>query len=495
MATVSTHPLDVIFHPRAVALVGVPSAGAAAGLAWGFLTSLLDQKFHERHPLYPVNPKMTEVEGLKCYPTLLDTPDPVDHVISLVPANAAPALVDQAIAKRVRSVHFYTAGFSETGDAAMAEIEAQMVAKLCAAGIRAIGPNSLGLYVPESRLAFMVGFPREPGNVMVVSQSGANAGDVVHSLARRGVRFSKGISFGNGIDLRSYDFFDYAAADPQTEVVTAYIEGVQDGRRFFDAVQRCAAVKPVILLKGGLTSAGARAAHSHTGSLAGSMDVFEAMCRQAGAIRAANMDELHDLVIAVNTSVRRVRGTGVALVGIGGGYGVLASDAVASEGLEVPPLPRSSQEALGEWAIPGTSVVNPVDTFVRAPAEMERMLRVIGQAAPIDAVFVNPSFGGAPGDPPAGSATERRTPEEVERRAADGARRSAQMLGRLQRETGAAFVAVMRDRGAPVPGAETFLREAYAQGVAAYPNVARAARAVALVQRWRERRAGLPEIL
>lgn len=179
------HPLDPIFHPRAVALVGVPSTGAAGGGGWGFLTSLLEQKFHERHDLYPVNPKMDEVEGLKCYPTLLDTPDPVDHVISLVPARAAPGLVDQVIQKKVRSLHFFTAGFSETGDSEMANVEAEMIARLRAAGVRTIGPNCMGLYVPDNGLAFMNGFPREAGNVMLISQSGANAGDVVR--ASRGV--------------------------------------------------------------------------------------------------------------------------------------------------------------------------------------------------------------------------------------------------------------------------------------------------------------------
>ena len=493
---VSDHPLDPIFHPRAVALVGVPSSGAArgGGGGWSFLTSLLEQKFHERHALYPVNPKMTEVEGLKCYPTLLDTPDPVDHVISLVPARAAPGLVDQVIQKRVRSLHFYTAGFSETGDEEMANVEAEMIAKLRAAGVRTIGPNCMGLYVPESGLAFMGGFPREPGNVMLISQSGANAGEVVGGLARRGVRFSKVVSFGNGADLRSYDFLDYAMHDDQTAVVTAYIEGVQDGRKFFDAVKRCAAVKPVILLKGGLTSAGARAANSHTGSLAGSIQIFDAMARQAGAIRAETMDELHDLIVAANTSVRRVRGTGVALVSTGGGYGVLASDAIALEGLDVPPMPQQTQDELREFVeIAGTSVNNPIDTMVRRPEEIERMLRIVAQAEPVDAVFVSPMFGGprGTGRPTSPDAS----PEEIERTASEAARVNAEMLERLQQQTGTAFVVVTRDRGVPPPGTDTFLNETYQRGVAVYPSVSRAARAVSLIRQWRARREGLPDIL
>ncbi len=216
-------------------------------------------------------------------------------MISQIPAAGVPELVDQAIAKGVRSIHFFTAGFSETGDEQMAAVEREFIARGQAAGIRMIGPNCMGLYVPDEGLAFMGGFPRRPGNVFLLSQSGANAGDIVGSLSALGVRFSKAVSYGNGADLRAHHFLDYAASDPQTEVVTAYIEGVRDGRPFFEALRRCAAVKPTILLKGGITAAGARAASSHTGSLAGSADVFEALARQSGAIRARTLEELVNL--------------------------------------------------------------------------------------------------------------------------------------------------------------------------------------------------------
>jgi acyl-CoA synthetase (NDP forming) len=155
----SEHPLDAIFHPRAVAVVGVKSQ--PRGFMGGFYESLLEAGFPQIGALYPVNPKITEIHGVPCYPSLLDTPGPVDHVISQVPARAVPELVDQCITKGVRSIHFFTAGFSETGDEAMAAVEIEMIAKLRRAGIRSIGPNCMGLYVPASRLAFMNGFSRE----------------------------------------------------------------------------------------------------------------------------------------------------------------------------------------------------------------------------------------------------------------------------------------------------------------------------------------------
>ena len=488
------HALEPIFHPRGIALVGVPSSDGvpgAGGGSSGFLSSLIEQGFGEKGGLYPVNPKATEIRGLKCYPTLLDTPDPVDHVISLIPARAVPMLVEQAIQKKVRSIHFFTAGFSETGDLEMAKMEQEVIAKLKTAGIRAVGPNCMGLYVPSERIAFMNGFPKEPGNVMMISQSGANAGDVVHGLGRRGVRFSKVVSFGNGIDIRAHDLFDYAAADPQTEVITAYIEGVQDGRKMFEAVKAAARVKPVILLKGGLTSAGARAAHSHTGSLAGSIDIFEALCRQTGAMRAETMDDLHDLVVAVNTSVKRVRGRGVALIVGGGGFAVLSSDAIATAGLEVPPTPDETKRLLNEFIpVAGTSVNNPIDTNMGTPDVALKTLRIVAAAPTNDVVIAAPNIGqravqGAP-DPDT---------EERERQIREQIKTSIETYKQTQDETGIPIVVLLRDRSARPEMLDLFQQEAYAAGIAAYPTVARAARAIALMLKWRERREGLPPVL
>lgn len=486
--------LEPIFHPRGIALVGVPSndgvAGAGGGSS-GFLASLIEQGFQEKGGLYPVNPKATEIRGLKCYPTLLDTPDPVDHVISLIPARAVPLLVDQAIQKKVKSIHFFTAGFSETGDPAMAKMEQEVIGKLKAAGIRAVGPNCMGLYVPSERIAFMGGFPKEPGNVMMISQSGANAGDVVHGLGRRGVRFSKVVSFGNGIDIRAHDLFEYAAADPQTEVITAYIEGVQDGRKMFEAVKAAARVKPVILLKGGLTSAGARAAHSHTGSLAGSIDIFEAMCRQTGAMRAETMDDLHDLVVAANTSVKRVQGRGVALIVGGGGFAVLSSDAIATAGLEVPPTPPETKQLLSEFIpVAGTSINNPIDTNMGTPEVALKTLRIVAAAPTNDIIIASPSLTprSQPGDP-------KPSPEEREKQAQEQIQSVIETYTRTQDETGKPIVALVRDRGASLEVSDLFQQEAYRAGIATYPTVARAARAISLMLKWRERRAGLPAVI
>jgi acyl-CoA synthetase (NDP forming) len=483
-------------------VVGV-SSNPDSGRMGGFYNSLQEAGFPEES-LYPVNPKVDQINGARCYGSLLDTPDPVDHVISQVPAAVVPGLVDQCIEKKVRSIHFFTAGFSETGDQEMAATEQKMIEKLRNAGIRAIGPNCMGLYVPGSRLAFMGGFPMESGNVFLLSQSGANAGEIVGELTNRGIRFSKAISYGNGADLRAHDFLDYAAHDPESEVVAAYIEGVRDGRKFFEALERCARVKRVIILKGGRTQSGSNAAHSHTGSLAGSTEVFDAVCRQTGAIRAETMDELHDLVVAASTNTRHITGRGVALFGGGGGgFAVLSADAIDREGLTVPRMPKEAVDRMREYIpVAGSSVNNPIDAF--PPEEhLEDMLRLVATAEGIDMMFMSPLSGrwrpGPPSkgpnpDPDSKSPSE---PESAEKEMEDVATKAALQMRRLEDDTGTPIVGVLRSgRMARMMGIPTdsFGQAAYREGIGIYPSVVRAARTVAQMLEWREYRKGLPDI-
>jgi acyl-CoA synthetase (NDP forming) len=225
----ANHPLDEVFHPRSVAVVGATPRSPRQGIG-AYIAAMVALGYQDAHALYPVNRSAEPVDGLPAYASLQDCPGPIDHVISQVPAQAVPALVEECIAAKVRSVHFFTAGFGETGDAAQAAVEQKFVARLKGAGIRVIGPNCLGMYVPDEKVTFMPGFPAESGNVLVLSQSGSNAAGIVRGLAPRGVRFSKVISYGNGSDVAAAELLDYALADPQTEVVAAYLEGMAEGR-------------------------------------------------------------------------------------------------------------------------------------------------------------------------------------------------------------------------------------------------------------------------
>jgi acyl-CoA synthetase (NDP forming) len=511
----SEHPLDPIFHPRAVAIVGLSSSPTARPT--GFLAGLLDQGF-DRERIYPVNPRATAIAGLRCYASVLDCPEPLDHVISIIPRAGAAELLAQCIARRVRSVHFFTAGFSEVGDPALAAAERAMVDQARAAGVRLIGPNCMGLYVPGAHVSWFSGAPREPGSVFALSQSGVNASAIVNGLVERGARFSKCISFGNAADVAAPELFDYAASDAESETVVAYLESVRDGRALFEAVRRCARVKPTVLLKGGITEAGARAAQSHTGSLAGSAAVFAALCRQTGALQAESMEELHDLTVALTTQTRRVRGRRTILIGIGGGFSVLSADAIARAGLDLPELPPETQDALHEH-VPeaGNSVRNPVDaTFIDGPRQRvhDAALKILAEAPHFDAVIAavdGPDAPPAPPPPSVGPEPDAMAPARPES-VAGHARSStappppaapaappepvplvsADFFGDLQDRSGRPLLIVRRARDANRNSG--FTVQAYRRGVAVFPSVPRAARAVAQLLAWHERRAGLPEL-
>jgi len=492
------HPLHPIFHPRTVALFGVPSNPDA----WGgmFHRSLLGSGFAKER-MFLINPKADEISGLPCYADLMAVPADIDHVISLVPARVVPELVDQCIAKGVRSLHLFTAGFSETGDSEMAQVEYESIEKLRAAGIRTVGPNCLGLYCPASGLTFSEEFPMEQGNVFLISQSGANASGIIRNMTPRGVRFSKAVSFGNGADLKAHDFFDYAANDPQTEVVISYLEGVGGGRELFEALKRCAAVKPTIILKGGLTGAGARAANSHTGSLAGSREVFEAVCRQAGAMRVNSMEELYDLTVGITTDLRSIAGRRVVLVGGPGGFAVLSADEIAGQGLEMPETPEEAKEQLHEFIpVAGSSVNNPIDGHPRGPDQMERTMHILCDSGHYDLVF-STSLGTDPGG---GFHRRRRAAsqqqedeasnksiEEIAAAETESTRKGAKLLARVQGEVGVPIVYVQRGFG---ESADRQAAAAYAEGIAAYPTVLRAAHTARQLLEWRVRREGLPVV-
>jgi len=482
MTTAETKPgtatasLDAIFHPRSVAIAGVSMQQPGfAGVGLGFLLSLMELGFPA---VYAVNPKYQEIEGLKCYASVLDIELPVDHVISSVPARIVPRLVEDCIAKGVRSVHFFTAGFRETGDDEMADLETQVVGRLTGAGIRVFGPNCMGLYVPESKLAFMPGFPAESGPVGFISQSGGNAGEMIYTAAVRGIRFSKVVSYGNASDVDESELLSYFARDPKTNVICAYIEGVKDGRRFRQALRDAAAAKPVVVLKGGRTAAGTRAVMSHTASLAGSLAVFDSLCRQLNAVRVNSVEEMADLAVAFRY-MSAPAGPGVAVVGGGGGFSVFAADEIDDAGLQCPVLSESTQKALGEInPVAGTSVRNPVDTIaIFEPPKLEQTLRIIGEAENIDVILYHTSFSWGRG---------RRSMAMLGADPVHYMQMQVQQMVKAREASGTPIVVVLR----PPLDVESMERTAAFQekcwqaGFPVFPTIPRAANAIAKVLRW-----------
>jgi len=389
MPATDVHHLDYLFHPRSIAVVGVSGKPRDWGGGNMFLAAL--QEFGFPGPLYPVNPNVEEVLGLRCYPSLSSIPGPVDHVISSIPATGVLPLMDDAAAKKVRSIHFFTAGFRETGEQERIDLERDVLAKAKAAGIRLIGPNCMGLYCPSSGVTFSGDFPKEPGGVAFISQSGLNGEDLVHSATLRGLRFSKVISYGNASDLDESDFFEYCTADPDTRIILSYIEGVKDGQRFRRALKAASAVKPVVILKGGLTDAGDRAAKSHTGSLAGSPQIWESLCRQAGVVMVETLEDLVDMAVAFRF-LKAPKGRGVAIIVVGGGSSVLAADAAERVGLRIPPLSEDVQAQLRPFTpLAGTSIRNPLDTVALESKDgLHKTVKIVGDAPDIDSILILP---------------------------------------------------------------------------------------------------------
>jgi len=383
-------PLADLFAPRGVAVVGASPADRPS-FATHVIRSLKEAGFPA---IYPVNPKYAEVLGLPCYPSLRAIPEVVDHVIVSIPAELALGLLDDCAAKGVKSVHFFTAGFSETGDEAKAELERAMLAKARAGGFRIIGPNCVGLFVPKSRLTTSTGVPLEPGPIAFISQSGGHAHDLPYYGGPRGLRFSKVVSYGNALDVDECELLEYLSEDPETEIVAAYIEGVRDGRRFLGALREATAKKPVVIYKGGTTEAGKRAAHGHTASLTSSVAVFEALCRQANAIQVDDVETLVDVLVALRFVSPLPRGTGVAVVGLGGGPSVLASDEMEKAGLRLPPLPPEVQAELKRFLpVAGAIFGNPVDaTTLLFPDAISATMRVLARVPEIDVLVYHLGF-------------------------------------------------------------------------------------------------------
>ena len=326
----------------------------------GFLQPLIDFGFEG--PIYPVNPKYPEILGLKAYPSVRDIPGEVDYVISSVPASQVLPLIADCAEKKVKVVHLFTARFSETGRKDAADLEQEILRQAQQANIRLIGPNCMGLYYPEGRISFRDTMPKQGGPVGLISQSGSVVMDVVGMSTQNGLFFSKGISYGNALDFNESDFLEYLAQDPKTSIILMYVEGVRDGKRFFDLLRKTTPTKPVVIVKGGRGQSGTRATASHTASMAGSGEVWETAVTQSGAISARHIEEMIDIATALY-HLGPIRGPRVGVAGGPGGSSVIAADICEEAGLDVISLPDAIRQKLKAKG-------NPIWDWIGNPADM-----------------------------------------------------------------------------------------------------------------------------
>jgi len=354
------HELDSMFYPRSVAVVGASSNPTGWG-GTNYLRRLRDSGF--TGDIYPINPRATEIQGFKAYPDVRSIPEHVDLVIVAIPATGVPQVLEDCVAAGVKNVHIFSSGFGETGEEEGRDLDERITEIIQRGGLRVVGPNCMGLYVPASKLTPWGSKPVASGPVAFVSQSGGHGEFLTDYAQKLGVYFSKLISFGNAKGLQAMDFLEYLADDPETSIITMYLEGITDGNKFTRLVRTINHTKPVVIWKGGMTSSGSRAAASHTGSLAGENRVWDAFFAQTGAIRVNSLEEIVDMAMAL-LHLTVPRGRRILLLGGGGGNSVAQADIYSSEGMELPPLSEKTRKELNTFIrLAGNSTRNPLDVW------------------------------------------------------------------------------------------------------------------------------------
>lgn len=375
-----------LFEPRSVAVIGASRERGKIGAE--ILHNILAAGF--RGSIFPINPSASEIEGIRCYARLADVPGPVDLAVISVPAAAVAAAIDDCAAKGVQGVVVITAGFSETGEEGRRR-ETALLEKIRDAGMRMVGPNCMGLVNTNPAVSLNATFaPTWPpaGRVALSSQSGALGLALLDYAARLNLGISTFVSVGNKADVSSNDLVQYWAEDPRTDVILLYLESFGSPGVFSRIARRVARRKPIVAVKAGRSRAGARAASSHTGALAETDAVVDALFRQAGVIRTATLEELFD-VAALLAHQPVPTGRRVAIVTNAGGPGILAADACEAQGLELPPLAAETAAALRGFLPAAASVANPVDMLAAAPPDhYMRALGLVLADSNVDSVLV-----------------------------------------------------------------------------------------------------------
>ncbi len=353
--------IDHIFHPRAVSIIGSSNREGSFGRL--FLEGMIRMGYPA---IYPVHPREKELLGLKAYPGIKEIPVDIDLAISLVPRTEVLKVAQDCAAKGVKGLVLFTSGFKEKDEEGK-QIEQEMVQIARKGGVRLIGPNANGIYCPAAKIctfpgALMAGgLPTESGTVAILSQSGSFADYTCQVLAGKNIRFSKVVGYGNESDLGAADFLEYFGKDKETRIIVGYLEGVKDGRRFYELAKKISKQKPIIIWKGGLTESGARAAFAHTGSLSGSLQVWKTMFRQAGIISVHSVEEIADCVLAFSWAPLP-EGRKVAILSGMAGTNVGTADNCRLMGLELAQYTEKTNQRLSK-ILPaiGTTAANPTD--------------------------------------------------------------------------------------------------------------------------------------
>jgi acetyltransferase len=377
------HPLHSFFCPKSVAIIGAKEQEGSVGR-----TLLANMMASFKGKIYPVNPKYPKVLGMTAYPKIQEVPDSVDLAIIVTPAALIPELIDDCAAAHVKAVIIISAGFKETGEKGL-KLEEEVLKRAKAGGIRVIGPNCLGLMNPSVGLnaTFAASMALE-GQLAFISQSGALCTAVLDWSLKEHVGFSAFVSIGSMADIQWADLIDYFANDPKTHSILIYMETVGDARTFLSAARSATFSKPIILIKPGRTEAAAKAAASHTGSLAGADDVFDAAIRRGGVLRVNEIDDLFNMADVLGKQPVP-KGPRLAIVTNAGGPAVLATDATMIYGAEMAELQAATMEKLNTFLPDAWSHNNPVDILGDAGADRyAKAVEEVSKDSQVDGILI-----------------------------------------------------------------------------------------------------------
>lgn len=377
--------LDALFQPRAIAIIGASSKERSVGN--DIVENLVKQGFAGQ--IYPINPKIDSLHGLRAYHSVAELPGQIDLAILAIPANLVSQEIEQAVLKGAKAALVISAGFKEVGQN---ELEQELIATCQKLKITLAGPNCLGVINPSWKMnASFAGIMPPVGDIAFLSQSGALCTAVLDYAQNLGIGFSKFLSTGNKALLKELELIKYLHNDPKTKVICIYAESLENAPEIIKTLRdlnRGDNPKPIIVLKSGKTNAGAKAVASHTGSLSSDDSAYQALFDQAGIIRASSVSELFDLaqVFSLN-QIQEVKK--VAIVTNAGGPGVLTTDAVIENGLELAKITDSTTQKLKSFLPSSASVHNPIDVLGDAMGEVyEQAIRILMQAEEVEALIV-----------------------------------------------------------------------------------------------------------
>jgi acyl-CoA synthetase (NDP forming) len=374
-----------LFSPASIAVIGASNSLGS----WGF-TIMHGLTPPKNQRIYPVNPKASEVLGVKAYPSITQVPEVVDLAVIVVSAPLVPGVLRECVDRGIKTAMVISAGFGETGEEGR-RLETELIEIASLGGLRFVGPNSMGHANNSTQLSTfgIIGEPPQ-GPVALLSQSGSMTLTIVRHAMEYGIAFSKFISTGNEANIHMEDYLEYLGEDEKTRVITAYIEGLREGRRFFELAKRITRKKPMVVIKIGGTEESAQAVKSHTGALAGSDLIYDAAFRQSGVIRVSDDEELVDVLFALQQGTLP-KGNRIGILSLGGGPGAIAAEACEREGLKIGHITASTITKLNELLPPRWSHRNPVDMAGISAAEYPMVagsLAALMEDENIDAVFL-----------------------------------------------------------------------------------------------------------